>query len=1137
MLRTFFLIITLSISITSAWSQIVINEVCPSNADIIYSPRFFNFDGWIELHNTSKSTINLTGYYLSNDEANPKLWPITWGTTIPPKGYVLIWCNEKSVGVHANFSLRPKGGQVLLTNSANTVIDKITYPEQYTNIAYGRVEDGGTEFAYLTMPTPAASNSTGAPAYGGQLKAPLFSVEAGKYAADQNVTLSNPNALGELRYTIDGSEPDHTSTLFTAPISVTKPTTIKAKVFAPDYLPSETVTNTYFVGYRNITLPVISLSTKPAYLTDNTIGIYVNGTNGIGGYCQDGPRNFNQDWKRHAVFEYFDASGKRQFHQHIDLGISGGCSRGNPQKSFALKARNKYGDNEFKDFKFFDTKHLYRFGSLLLRNSGNDYWQTHMRDAMMQELIREHLDIDHQAYQPVVVFRNGQYQGIMNLRERLDPDYLTANYGYSPDEVDMMEVDGKPMAGKNTAYQNYLNGLDAMDRTTVEAFQYMDQHIDVQEFINYNVAQVYYGNTDWPGNNLKYWRHHNGKFRWMIYDTDGGFQNAEHQTLHVATDPTKNAWPNPSWSTWHFRMALENPIFRERFIQTFSAAMGSLFEPSRVHEVIDFMKNRIAKEMPYHVAKWNMQSMNGWEWNVQALKDFATARHAFMPGYLTSYFGLNGQVSLSFSGTPATAAGVVVNGVILPSLDKPIPYFSGIQYKIQVAPKPGYRFVSWNITKQHAEEITLVTKNDTWKYYDKGMLPASDWNQVSYMDDAWASGQGQLGYGENDENTVVSYGPEANKKFVTTYFRKTVEVADTTGLTNIEAAMIYDDGAIVYVNGVEVFRGNMPTGTVEYATYSLGNTPTENQYHAFIIPKSVLVPGLNTIAVELHQISATSTDLSFDLTLKTRRLGAKETFTSDAIVLQDVADRDVHFEAVFEEVPRIESLVINEVCASNSRVEDEHGDKDDFIELYNPTDEDIDIAGLFITDKLSNKLRHHIGQGKENETIIPAKGYKVLWADQEIFQGPMHLNFKLSASGDAVGLYQKVGENVYTLDQMEFTKLYPNVSLSRFPDGTGPFELTRSLTPGAANVYEIPLSTEKDVNDLIQLYPNPTDGLVHFNMATGVKRIQLMNSVGVVVRTYPHHTTSLDLSDLQAGMYLLVFHTEDFTLTKRIIKH
>jgi hypothetical protein len=381
----------------------------------------------------------------------------------------------------------------------------------------------------------------------------------------------------------------------------------------------------------------------------------------------------------------------------------------------------------------------------------------------------------------------------------------------------------------------------------------------------------------------------------------------------------------------------------------------------------------------------------------------------------------------------------------------------------------------------------------------------------------------------------VQYGPDASNKYVTTYFRKTFTIDNLTGLTDIAASMIYDDGAIVYVNGVEVFRGNMPAGQVGYSTYSLWNTPAENVYHGFVIPSSVLVEGTNVVAVEVHQLNGTSSDLSFDLEMKGSRLGEISDYTSDDIRLEDIAQSDIEFEAVFEEVPRITNLIINEIVASNNVYADEHGDKDDFIEVYNPNDVAVDMAGLYISDRLSNKLKHKIGVGKDDETVIPPYGYKILWADQQIFQGPLHLNFKLSSSGEEIGLFQKVGETFYTLDQAVFGSVYQNKSMSRIPNATGDFVMTGSMTPGEENIFEVPVATEKNPDDFVHVYPNPTSGRMIIEAEVPIQQVLIYNAQGMVL-VQTSHIDNVSLEDFPSGIYMMMIQFDDQRITKRIIK-
>ncbi|HKC25955.1 MAG TPA: fibronectin type III domain-containing protein, partial [Thermoanaerobaculia bacterium] len=163
----------------------------------------------------------------------------------------------------------------------------------------------------------------------------------------------------------------------------------------------------------------------------------------------------------------------------------------------------------------------------------------------------------------------------------------------------------------------------------------------------------------------------------------------------------------------------------------------------------------------------------------------------------------------------------------------------------------------------------LVAQGATWKYKDDGSNQGTAWSASAFDDTLWASGPAQLGYGDGDEATVVSYGPNASAKYVTTYFRRTFAVASPADYTSLSLRLLRDDGAVVYLNGTEVRRDNMPSGAVSYTTLAsvaLG-VPDESTFFTTSLSTSALVAGTNTIAVEIHQANQTSSDISFDLEL------------------------------------------------------------------------------------------------------------------------------------------------------------------------------------------------------------------------------------------------------------------------------
>jgi hypothetical protein len=913
-------------------------------------------------------------------------------------------------------------------------------------------------------------------------------------------------------------------------LSATK--VLKAAAFHPDFLPSETVTNTYLIREHGSSLPVVSISTSPTYLWDNSIGIYTNGTNGIPGNCNDNPMNWNQDWSRHAVFEYLSASGNSLLSQSVDIRIGGACSRNFPQKSFVINPEMKFGSNVLEYNFFPGKKKLNEFGGLFLRNSGNDFNTTMFRDAFIQSIGVGEMDLDYMAYQPAVFYLNGEYWGIQNLREKIDGNYIESNYGIDKADVDLLETYENAIEGSAAAWQSYKNTLQTLNPTDPNTFDFIDENIDVQEYINYLVTEIYACNTDWPGNNVKFWRQRstNGKFRWILWDTDFGFglysdrSYSTHPTLNFATDPNQTGWPNPAFSTLHIRLVLANPEFRNRFIGTFAAALGSTFNPDRVDRVIDEFASRIEAEVPYHKTRWG-GNKDDWNYQVLILRSFALARNSFMKNHLAGFFGLGEPIQLTVKPSSAGAGKIEFNGVRTDGMDNAT-YYRGVPYRAKALPSAGFTFVDWTITTRESQYLSMAKTGDNWRYFDQGFSPGSDWTSNGFNDSGWLQGKSQLGYGDGDEASLVNYGPDSNNKFITTYFRKDFNISDLSNLTDISASVLFDDGVVVYLNGAEVYRNNLPAGTVNTNTLALSaiaeNTPT-----SFTISKNLLKSGLNTFAVEVHQSSPTSSDISFDFNASAVRVGNSRTFNSSSNEVYDTAYSDVELIANYQPIPSVEGLVLNEFSTGKSFVQDNHGEAEDWLELYNAGTQSIDISRVMVTDDLTFKDKHVLSNG--SPWIIQPGAYQILWADDQMEQGLDHLPFKLSNEGEELGLFHIAGLDTTVIASVRYGPQPAGYSVARIPNATGDFELTSVITP------RLPNESGKASNDI---YPNPADQSFKILVSSEPMTVSIYNSLGVLMKEYrlePPQESEIDTYNMADGVYFVKISSPQKSSTARLI--
>jgi hypothetical protein len=1113
-----------------AQSQVKINEICAANGDVIYDPDFFNFPAWVELYNSGDTPADISGYYLSDLASNPTLWAIPANTIIPAKSYLVIWCDNENVGLHSVFSLDADGEEVLLSDPSANVIDQIAYPKQpATNIAFGRLTDGGSEITFLVDPTPGAPNIS--QSGDAVLETPVMSMKAGKYAGPVSVAITHPLGNVTLRYTLDGSQPDKSSPLYSGPIDITTTKTLKARAYADGFLPSKTEVKTYFINEHEFSLKVVSVSIDPKYLNDDKIGIYVVGSNGATGRGSDVPVNWNQAWWRHGDIEFFSKTGEKLFDKSVDIQIAGNYSRLKPQKSFEIKSRDKYGKSFFTEKLFPNKKHIDKVKGFYLRNSGTEWNITHFRDALTQYSTFGKMDLDFQDYDPYTVYLNGAYWGILNLREKNSENFIESNYGLMEGEFDLLEKEGRVNSGSADKYEAYLDSLTkVVDLENPASIAFLERHIDVQNYINYYTTNIFYSCTDWPHNNVKYWAPKNGRFRWFLYDMDYSMNHGTntstptHASLPVATDPNH---PRGNWVTENLRNALRNPIFKKRFISTMYTALETTFTDERIQPIVTRFRDGIEEEMPYHMQKWD-GSVAQWENRIQQMRSFVVPRITFLRQHYQEFFDLEDPLKVSVTLSPEIGGRFELNGQIHSKTLINSSSFAGLPVTFKASPKPGYRFKHLNVTRRGHKTEALIASKSLWAYFDKGTLPAENWTSVGYDDAAWATGNAELGYGESDQATQVGYGPSSSNKYIVTYFRKSFSV-DLSAVGDIYGSVKLDDGAVVYINGAEVARFNLPEGAVTNST--LANDGAENLWRSFSIDKDLLINGTNVIAVSIHQNAYNSSDMSFDFKLMMEKLLPMEQVTLTSPTLDDIAFSDYSIEAVFEQ---INGIVINEVSASNSQVPDEAGEAEDWIELHNAGPNAVDIGGFFITDDPENKSKFQIPSGS-GPTILQPGSYLLLWADEQTWQGATHLSFKLSQEGEYLGLYMKEGEAFVLLDELTYGEQQNNQSWARVPNAYGDFGLTSYTTPSEENNTILSVAEERTI---FSAYPNPTDGILNLTFASHTNNVRLIDMYG---RTLHHAEirsgeATIDLSGVRPGVYVVKVENGDRSAFLRVIR-
>lgn len=1113
-------------------SQLVINELMTSNVSAIMDDAY-NYSAWVEIYNKSTSTsYNLASYFFTDNLSEPRKWA-PFSVTVTARGYGILYFERPEISGHANFKLNPEGGNLYLLNASAQVVDSVKYPPQYRNISYGRKTDGVDEWVYFEGFSPKTTNNNKVWA-SQRCGKPVFTPTGGFFPSTINVKFANPAPGDTIYYTRNGAEPTRTNSVRYTPgnsISVTSTSVIRAKCFSAGRLSGDIATATYFINERNFKLPVVSVVTEQKNLTDNTIGIYVQGTNGITGNGMSTPANWNQDWDRPANFELFDSTRTLRLNQELDIKIAGGWTRMNGQKSLKINPRNKHEDNMLRYDIFAATKPNMKYRSILLRNSGNDFDHSMLRDGFMQSLVMKRMNMDYIAYEPAVCFMNGVYYGIQNLRERSDEDFVFSNYGLDKEDIYLVET--WDMAS-DPEFLKLTNFISNNDITRTDVYNQLCEMMDMDNFLDYFVAEIYVRNTDWPHNNIKAWKKKEGGiWRWIYYDTDFGFNlwnnDYTHNTLTWALGEQSGTNPaNSPWSTLMLRRLVLNETFRNRFVDKFAVNCSSTFDASRANVILDSLAAKIAVEIGYHKSKWG--SGRAFNTDINTIKSFSANRPERMLQYVSSRFLTNSQRNtVEISANIPNATYKLNDETILDSSLK-LRYFQNRNFKLTAGEVPAYKFKHWELSSgATSAQTTIIPMGDVWKYFDGSATPATNWFAAEYNDTGWKSGNAQLGYGGKGEVTTIGYGGNASNKYITAYFRKMVNINDLNSKSNFRITTFIDDGAVVYVNGKELGRFNMPQGTVTFntasTTYNNGETAT------FDVPASLLVEGANTIAVEVHQTSATSSDLIFNLSFTCDETSVTNVITSPVYTTTLTADfkiRAVYEQVVFNE-PEI-GVVFNEIVASNNSHPDEFGEKDDYIELYNNSDADINIAGWYLTDVPYNTTLHRIPDTNPDATLLPAKGRIILWADDQPGQGVLHLGFKLSKEGETIVLSRTnfLGA-IVLVDSVTFPYLDTNFSYSRIPDGTGPWEVYVP-TFDAPNLDDTGFA--EPYTD-IRIYPTIAAEYIKVENAAGSDlRITDLTGKTMIVHNCTSGFETIDVNSLPRGIYIAVVENRTFRIIR-----
>jgi hypothetical protein len=608
------------------------------------------------------------------------------------------------------------------------------------------------------------------------LESPEFSQPGGFYDDGFPLELNTGDPEVKVFYTLDGSEPTQASNLYTGPIKIDsregepnvfseiatshsfrkpdaevfKITVVRARSFKDDGSTSSIITKTYIVDRKNegnknrYSLPVISIATDAFNLFDADYGILVPGTSFYSDNADaDHSGNYFKkgiEWERPIHIEFYEPGGKLGFSQNAGLRIHGDSTRYYRNKSLRIYASYLYDEKDMFEYPIFSglkktnqNEPLTIFKSFILRNSGNDSYDTYFRDGMLQTLVSE-LGFDTQAYRPAIVFINGEYWGIYNIRENYDDWYIATNYEADISEVVMLSKYYLSVeVGKSEDRNHFLEMLQFIKENVEsgkindpDVYEHINTLIDIDNFINYFASEIFFRNYDWPKGNIHFWRvrteayepdapyGHDGRWRCMMFDVDASFGLWDQ----LVSD---NTFKNARKRNELFSLLLENDEFKYQFINTMADLINSILKTEYVTKKIEDTKSVLEPEILEHMRRWNYDNASMVKWNeyIQVMITFAKERPSLQMHHINKSFSLSGTTEINLI-TDSQKGYIKINslklkketlGIENPENWKGV-YFKGIPINITAIAYPGYKFSGWEGIDSDDRSITVTPEEN-----------------------------------------------------------------------------------------------------------------------------------------------------------------------------------------------------------------------------------------------------------------------------------------------------------------------------------------------------------------------------------------------------------------------------------------
>ena len=715
------LLLSLSFSLKA---QVVINEFSAANLNTSFDNYFENED-WIELYNTSPTSIDLSGYHLSDRMSNPDKWTFPSGVTIPGNGHLLIWASKRDEftngSLHTNFKVtQTKANEDIIFAAPNgDIIDShtIDIPNQNGH-SRARLTDGANEWGVSTSPSPGNNNNNVKPEY---ITKPIISPLAGFYTDAVEVSIENASPNVTIYYTTNGNRPDNSSTVYTSPFTINSTSVVKAVAYANDSdAPHSFIDyHTYFIN-ENHSIPVVSISGE-------ALPTLLSGT-------QIDPQGY---------FELFDENGERVADASGEFNKHGNDSWFYSQRGVDFITRDQLGDDYAVKHKIFPQfTERKKFQRIILKAGANDNYpaedgSAYIRDAYVHQLSQlADLEMDERTYEPCALYLNGQYWGLYEMREKVDDhDFTDYYYNQDKEDIDFIKTWGWTWEeyGSDNDWYELTDFINSNDMADPDNYIYASDRLNVLSLIDYIILHSHNVSSDWLNWNTGWWRGRNPegeaqKWRYILWDEDATFGHYINYTnipdQSATADPCNPEEISPftdfEGHVGIFSKLAENPDFFSLYINRYADLNNTFFSCDYMIPLLDDMIARITPEMSLQIERWG-GSMSEWLENVEDLRMFIETRCTIIDeGILDCYEdeGLTGPFQITINVEPAGTGKVKANTIIGQNYPWETTYFGGVNFELTAVPEVNNQFVFWEVNNntyapdQFSEAISMSLESD-----------------------------------------------------------------------------------------------------------------------------------------------------------------------------------------------------------------------------------------------------------------------------------------------------------------------------------------------------------------------------------------------------------------------------------------